>query len=152
AFRTRQGARIVTEPEPLYFPMRFAAGKGLIATADGSYYDLDDEWVLLAEQPLPRYEVAATLQLPRPREYGARESFDGHQPRCVWHRLLIDACIPPGTSIRIQSRAADSLDDLAPDAATPWQVEPPLYLRRDPSEIPFYRTPLRGRRDRTGTW
>jgi phage tail-like protein len=78
--------------------------------------------------------------------------FDSRQPRCVWHRLLVDACIPPGTSIRIESRAADDSSALAIDSATPWLTEPPLYLRRDGSEIPFYRTPIGGRGEHTGTW
>ena len=152
-FRTRpDNPLVVRDAEPSYFPMRFAAGKGLVATSDGPYYDLDDQWVALATQPLPRHKVAATLKLPRPGKAGVRESFDGREPRCVWHRLLVDACIPPGTSIRIESRAADDLGALAPDSATPWQDEPPLYLRRDGSEIPFYRTPLQGRSDHTGTW
>jgi phage tail-like protein len=152
AFRTRPGQLIVIEPEPSYFPMRLAAGKGLVATADGPYYDLDDRWIALAKQPLPRYEVTATLQLPRREERDGRDAFDSRQPRCVWHRLLVDACVPPGTAIRIESRAADDLAALRRDSATPWQAEPALYLRRDGSEIPFYRTPLPGGADHTGTW
>lgn len=153
AFRTRpEGRFIVIDPEPAYYPMRFGGGKGVVATADGPYYDLDDRWIPLAEQPLPRYQASATLLLPRSAERNDPPSFDSRQPRCVWHRLMVDACIPPGTSIRIESRASDDRGHLAPDSATPWQTEPPLYLRHDGSEIPFYTTPLPGNRDYTGTW
>ena len=146
------GQLLESPPRASYFPMRFAAGKGLVATPDGPFYDLDDRWVPLAEQPMPRFTATATLQLPRPAGVGTPDAFDGRLPRCVWHRLLVDACIPLGTSMLVESRAADTLSALAPDSATPWQTEPPLYLRRDGSEMPFYRTPLAGKTDQTGTW
>jgi phage tail-like protein len=153
AFETHADGRLLESlPKSSYYPMRFAAGKALVATPQGPFYDLDDRWVPLAEQPMPRYAPTATLQLPRSAAAGMAHAFDGRQPRCVWHRLLIDACVPPGTSIQIESRAADSLSALAADSATPWQTEPPLYMRRDGSEIPFYRTPIVGKRDHTGTW
>jgi len=153
AFETHPDGRLLeSQPRASYFPMRLAAGKGLVATPDGPFYDLDDRWVPLAEQPMPRYAATATLSLPRSVSVERRDGFDGRQPRCVWHRLLVDACIPPGTSIQIESRAADTLSALAPDSATLWQTEPSLYLRRDGSEIPFYRTPLTGKSEQTGTW
>jgi len=148
AFRAHAfGSVVAAEPDAAYYPMRFAAGKGIVATPDGAHYDLDDRWIPLAEQPLPRYRDRATLQLPRRASF-----FDGREPGCVWHRLLIDGCIPPGTTVTVESRASDDADDLTDDAVPPWVQEPSLYLRRDGTEIPFYRAPLRGNPDYTGTW
>jgi len=63
--------------------------------------------------------------------------------------LLLDASIPAGTQVAVESRAADS-EKLVVDE--PWQPEPRLYMRDDGSEVPFYRAPLRAAADHTGTW
>ncbi|HVF43550.1 MAG TPA: phage tail protein, partial [Pyrinomonadaceae bacterium] len=60
----------------------------------------------------------------------------GREPDCVWHRLLLDACVPPETSVRVSTRAADELAELAGAA---WLPEPRPYLRGDGSELPFVR-------------
>jgi phage tail-like protein len=71
-------------------------------------------------------------------------SFDGKQRGCVWHRLLLDGCIPPETSVEVWTRANDSLDLLE---RMPFMQEPPLYRRGGGAEIPFY-TPFPD----AGTW
>lgn len=109
-----------------YFPMRVFGGKGLVEAQGGPMYDFGDGWVPLVRQSKPRFETASTL-------YGP--SFDGKLPGTVWHRLLLDACIPPDTSVTIESRAADDERELSGAA---WQPEPPLVYRRgDGSELPF---------------
>ena len=61
-------------------------------------------------------------------------AFDGKEPGCVWHRLMIDGTIPSGTQVSVQSRAADSKSALA---ATPWNPEPPPYRRFTGAELPL---------------
>ena len=130
--------------QPRYFPMRQFQGNGLVAAAGVAYYDFQDRWFPITSQPQPRYRTTATLQLPQ-----QTIAFDGKLPGCVWHRLFLEACIPPGASVAIDSRAAD-LPQLLPDA--PWQHEPAPYLRDDGPELPFYQSQLQGSPDRTGTW
>jgi len=116
------------EPLELYFPLRLFGGKALVATAEQAYYDLGNSWIPLVEQRRPRYKPGAILFTP------IEPPFDGIEPDCVWHRLVIDACIPPETSVEIWSRAARTQDELL---ITSWQQEPDLYLRGDSSELPF---------------
>jgi phage tail-like protein len=122
-------------------PMRLFGGKGLVTAGDQPYYDFADSWVPLAAQCRPRYAATADLYTPcgvpddqgRPPP-GTRPAFDGRVPDCVWHRLMLDACIPPQTQVVVWSRAANDPRDLP---RTAWQQEPPPYLRRDGSEQPF---------------
>ncbi|MGL4397983.1 MAG: phage tail protein [Hyphomicrobium sp.] len=48
---------------------------------------------------------------------------DGGTPRLAWHKILLDATLPPGTSLRVQSFAADRSDadilQWAPHTAVP---------------------------------
>jgi phage tail-like protein len=120
-----------------YFPMRLFGGKGLISDGTYALYDFADGWVPLAHQRRPRYAAGATLQTP---------VFDGREPACVWHRLMIDACLAPETSLHVRSRAADEESAVG---MTRWQREPDPYLRRDGSEFPLSRPP---RAERDGTW
>ncbi len=136
-----------------YFPLRRYSGKALVAHADKVYYDLGERWLPLVKQPRCRYRPLATLQLPidfdeeelslddcEPKD-GWRHlleknaAFDGREPDCVWHRLLIDALIPPETAISVQSRASNRREALP---LLEWQDEPPLYRRRQGSELAYH--------------
>jgi phage tail-like protein len=75
----------------------------------------------------------------------ALNRLDGHQPDCVWHRLLIDGVIPSDASIEVCTRAANSEEELS---ATQWSAEPRPYLRSR-SELPFAPEP---EGDGAGTW
>lgn len=119
--------RIRLDPVAEFLPLRLFGGKGLVAAGSESYYDFGDGWIPLAEQRRPRYATAATL---------VTQPFDAREPDCVWHRLLLDACVPPETSVRVSTRAADELAELAGAA---WLPEPRPYLRGDGSELPFVR-------------
>lgn len=138
---------------PQYFPMRHFEGKGLVAAGPAVYYDFQDTWVPLSEQPRKQYQLEAQLLLPQqPLEADTSSppvGFDGKLPGCVWHRLFLGACIPPGSSVQIESRAADQTALLP---STPWQPEPTPYLRTDGPEIPYYQSQLQGPPDRVGTW
>jgi phage tail-like protein len=112
------------DPLPeIYLPMRLFSGKALVAAGGNVYYDLGERWLPLVPQSRPRYELEGTFF----------KAFDSRLPGCTWHRLMLDACIPPDTSVAVWSRAADALADLP---AQNWQLER-LYQRNDGSEYPF---------------
>lgn len=130
---------------PRYYPTRDFTGKALLAGPADVFYDAGNQWVALAEQPRFRYLAAATIE-------GDGLTFDGKVPDCVWHRLLVDACIPSGCGVRVFARAADDRDDLA---TTPWgDAQPGLVLRPQGSELPFHEpfSASERRRDHLGTW
>lgn len=126
-----------------YRPLRLFGGRGLfIASAApgvpaeeaGPYYDSGSSWVPLVAQQRPRFVDRAEI---------VTRVLDGRVPDCVWHRLLIDAVLPDGADLFVQSRAADDETSLR---AARWIDEPhPLHRRRDGSELPFA-----PRRDRPG--
>jgi phage tail-like protein len=63
--------------------------------------------------------------------------FDGHEPDCVWHRLVLDAVIPSDTEVTIFSRAHNDRKYLAVRA---WDQEPGPYKRGNGTELPW--TPM----------
>jgi phage tail-like protein len=135
----RQGVEIVLDPLPEYFPMRLFAGKALLVGPAGqAYYDLEDRWVPLVAQRRGRFATSA-------RFYAG--DFDGKQPDCVWHRLMIDAWIPPECEIAVASRAGND-ETLLPFLA--WNEHEPQLLRRATgSELPWETA---GRAAGYGTW
>jgi phage tail-like protein len=110
---------------PDYYPMRLFRGKGLIAAKGEPWYDFGDGWIPLVRQPRSRYVETATIVTP---------VFDSGEPGRVWHRLMLDACLPPGTALAVWSVAADDKDAL--DVGE-WRHEPDPLRRRDGAEIPF---------------
>lgn len=108
-----------------YFPMRLFGGKNFTVAGDKIYYDFGERWLPLTKQNRPGFEIAGTLET---------RIFDGKEPNCVWHRLLLDGCVPPETKIEVESRTAESKEDLP---FIGWQKEPNLYLRGSGSELPF---------------
>ncbi len=115
---------------PDYLPMRFYKGKALVATGQTAYYDMEERWLPLTRMPRPAYREEGWLILPR-----FNKTFDGKEPNCVWHRLFIDAYIPPGTQVRVESRASNQEDLLD---TMDWKEGPPLYCRADGPELPYY--------------
>lgn len=109
-----------------YMPLRSYGGRGL---ANGPRYDFGSYWVPLAAQPPASYASAAAI-VTRP--------FDGVDPGCTWHRLMIDAVVPPGCSLSISSRAAD--DDVSL-AGLQFSPEPTPVPRPDGSEQPYVELP-----------
>lgn len=143
------------EFDPRFFPMRRFGGRALVTAGSEAHYDSGDSWVSLLEYPRPNFARAAVLNLPvrmaGQQAPGIRPlfAFDGREPGCVWHRLFLDACIPPESSVLVESRAADELDQLE---ATDWVPEPAPYLRDGGAELPFTRTGPGGPEGQTGTW
>jgi phage tail-like protein len=137
-----------------YLPMRFFGGRALVGAGDEVFYDYGESFVPLVEQRRPRYEAESVLYTPLD-ESGETpapgtdlslppfHAFDGREPDCVWHRLMLDACIPPETEVSVASRAANDERELA---LAEWRPEPRLYQRASGSELPF----VSG--ERYGTW
>ena len=154
---TLQGEQLFLKPlDDYYLPMRLFSGKALVAAGNAVYYDMGDRWIQLIEQKRPRYTHEATLYSPlnvtadETSEVSiVRGAFDGKVPDCVWHRLMLDACIPPDTEVEISSRAANTQAELQYAA---WRPEPKLYLRGDGSELPFARGGRSGSALGDGTW
>src|SRR5690606_27648526 len=96
----------------------------------GLRYDGLGTWLPLVAEKRPRYAAQATLET----SLDPRHCFDSTEPACTWHRIVFDGCVPPGSQVRIASRAADSLA-LLQDAA--WHDEPLPMLRPDGSELPW---------------
>lgn len=134
---------LVPRPQSRFLPMRGFTGKALVAAPPGEVlYDFARRWLPLAEQPRPRYGKQAEL---------AGLVFDGREPGTVWHRLLLDACIPAGDAVEVASRAAEREDLLEEEA---WRPEPGLYRRGGGSEIPYHEpfTADERRSAGAGTW
>jgi phage tail-like protein len=122
---TRQGEQIDLHPIAEFFPMRLFGGKSLVVGSGQAFYDLEDRWVPLVAQRRARFATSATLHT---------QSLDGKQPDCVWHRLLLDACIPPECTVAVASRAGND-PALLPFVA--WSDEPRLLRRATGSELPW---------------
>lgn len=141
------------EPDSQFLPMLRFGGKALINGPSGINYDFDQRWALLVPQPRARYQTQASWVLPR-RDAAmetdpALRAFDGKEPGCIWHRLLMDGTIPSGTQVLVESRAADSKDLLS---SMDWNTEPNPYQRFTGPELPYYRPSLGCCTSKTGTW
>ena len=120
---------LTVTPRLRYLPMRLHGGKAIVAAGGHVWYDAADAWLPLTEQPFRRYETAGTL---------TTDIMDGTETGCVWHRLMIDAILPPETSVSIESAASDDSGQLRDAPA--WQKEPEPYQRGSGSELPFTAT------------
>jgi phage tail-like protein len=158
------------EDLPDYLPLRRWQEKGLVAAGNLVYYDFEQRWIPLAVFLDCVYATSAVIESPTdferaywpgepPGRYSLKngipeQPFDSNIPGCVWHRLLLDAEIPPGTQVLIKARAAD---DPASLTLSPWIDQPRPYQRSDGAELPYF-DPYHGRRDdptlteRAGTW
>ena len=108
-----------------YYPMRLFGGKGLVAANGQPWYDFGDGWIPLVAQPRSRFVESGVAVTP---------VLDGREPGCVWHRLMIDACLPPDTSLAVSTIAAD---DEAALSIAEWNPEPTPLLRPTGAEVPF---------------
>lgn len=150
----RTGDRLSLHALPEYFPMRLFGGRALVAADGEPWYDCGDNWVRLVGQERPRYAEEGEVWTP---------VFDSGEPGCVWHRLMLDGCIPPGAGVDVFTRASDEWRDItlvewltaaearalgAPlipdptDRATdgdllPWEPEPSPRPRSTGPELPY---------------
>ena len=128
--------------QPRYFPLRLFSGKALVSDGTTVYYDLQDRWLPVIERYRPRFKEQGVI---------TTHVFDGKDIDCVWHRLFLDASIPPGAEVIVESRAANRKEFLV---QMPWRNEPRLYRRGDGAELPYYQpfTFEEERQEGTGTW
>ncbi|HEX7831707.1 MAG TPA: phage tail protein, partial [Thermoanaerobaculia bacterium] len=117
------GIRI--EPLAEFVAMRLFGGKGLASSGDQVFYDFGPRWLPLVTQDRGRYERSATIRVVK---------LDGKLPDCVWHRLFLDACIPPDCDVVVRTRCANDEKELA---FAPLVDEPRLIRRSTGSELPW---------------
>lgn len=147
--------KVELQPIGEYLPMRLFGGKALVGTPAGAYYDFAESWIPLIQQRRPRYVAEATFETPLKTALD-KPYFDSGEPDCTWHRIMLDAHIPPDTKIEIWSRASNEETELP---LLSWQREPAPYLRGDGSELPFLRAShstvcagVQNRKLGAGTW
>lgn len=133
-------ADLTASLQPTYLPLRRFSGKGLVEAEGDVYYDMGERWLTLTPQRRPRHLEQGQIQ---------SAPFDSEIGACTWHRVFLDADIPPETDVRIESRASDRIDRLFEQS---WQEEPDLYLRDTGAEIPYYDPFPDGDRAGQGTW
>lgn len=124
-----------------FIPLRRYQAGGLATLAPGqvlhrfsearAFYAGADRWLPLLKLARPRCEREGEVLGP---------VWDSATPGCVWHRVALDARRPPGSSLRLQSRAADTPEALA---LQPWRDEPGLQPHPGGPELPW-REPLSG--------
>ncbi|MFS8979355.1 phage tail protein [Cupriavidus necator] len=127
---------------PQLYPLRRYGGRALIVVRGDGRYDSGlalPVWTLFVQQPRARFETEADLVTP---------VFDSGELGTTWDKLLLDAAIPAGTTVKIWSRAADEHDGFEDAFASPsgaaqlvggWNDEPMPLLRPDGSELPWLR-------------
>jgi phage tail-like protein len=163
------GGRLELAALPDELPMRRWPGKGLVRAIGLAWYDFADRWVPL--QPFPECTFAGQAVLVSPVWLPDSDGsihppvnelvqppggpFDGRDPGCIWHRLMLDAEIPAGTAVVVRARASDDPHLLA---VADWVPQPGPYLRSGGAELPYYdpwadlRSPAIPFAESTGTW
>lgn len=135
------GKHLAATPQATYLPMHYFGGRALAYGVTGTgepaiFYDvtprMDQDrlvrWSRLHAIDEPRYTRLAWLEVGQP-------GLDSHQRGTTWHRLFLDACIPPEAEVQVWTRANDD-PELLPFQA--YRQEPPLYLRGRGAEIPYW--------------
>lgn len=122
-----------------FIPLRRYQAGGFASLAPGqvlhrfpsarAFYFGADRWLPLLTLPRPRCERDGALQGP---------VWDSATPGCVWHRVALDARRPPGSTVTLQSRAADTQDGLV---LQPWRDEPTLLPHPAGPELPWREPP-----------
>ena len=157
------------DAQPDYLVLNRWDARALVAVGGQVYFDSNEHWFPLSVFFDCEYARLGTLSSPIDFERRFRaepheaynlvngmpeQPFDSNIIGCVWHRLIMDAEIPPETAIYIRARATDDAELLA---VTPWIDQPMLYRRTGGSELPYY-DPYTNRKDdptlseRHGTW
>lgn len=118
-----------------FIPLRRYQAGGFASLAAGqvlhrfpsarAFYAGADRWLPLLTLPRPRCEREGVLIGP---------VWDSATPGCVWHRVALDARRPPGSTLTLQSRAADTTAELA---LQPWRDEPGLQPHPSGPELPW---------------
>lgn len=135
----RSGRGWKMRPVAQELPMRRYDGTELARGPDGPCYVADGIWVPLVELRRRRYAASGTVEAPR---------MDGRIPGTVWHRVVFDGQVPPGASVKVSVRAADTEDELG---RTDFVLQPSPVLRPSGPEIPWGPMPTEPDKG-IGTW
>jgi phage tail-like protein len=118
-----------------FLPMHYFGSRALVAFRGETFYDVVSgdpsndrgvRWTQLQTVDERRYPTSAVVVTP---------ALDGRERGCVWHRLMLDACIPAESSVEVYTRAHDDLSLLE---QVEWSPEPLPYLRAAGSELPYF--------------
>lgn len=116
-------------------PMHYFGSRALVRFRGETFYDVVSgdptndravRWTQLQAVDERRYPTSAVVITPM---------LDGRERGCVWHRLLLDACIPAESSVEVWSRAHDDATLLE---QVEWTQEPMAYLRAAGPELPYF--------------
>lgn len=149
------GFELLKAPE--LYPLRRYAGRALLAVCGNASYDSGTgrpRWTPVVQQPRVRFQAEAKF---------VTQVFDSNELGTTWDKLLLDACIPADTEVRVESRAGDEREDLVDAADSPagahvvasWSPEPLPRLRTDGCELPWVRSEAvraTRREGGAGTW
>jgi phage tail-like protein len=125
------GAALTGKIDKSIIPMRRFGGRALCLRGQYIVYDSGKDnplWVPALPQPMQRYETQHSFVTP---------IFDGREAQVIWDRIRLDACIPNGTGIVIEARAADleiALKKMGLNQG--WRPQPRPYLNHDKGELP----------------
>jgi len=129
------------------YPLHSIASVRFVRALDGRVrYLADDGPRELVALPQARFPGGAA---------GTLSVLDSGQPDTLWHRLLLEGCIPHGCSIGIEARVSDQAAALqttesSPASSPDWNAQqPPAWVPRA-SELPWDRGRLTPIRDRQG--
>jgi len=145
--RDAGGWAVAASPDTL--PLRRFGGRALVPILGQLHYDSGEAepfWIRVVKRPHRAFAEQGVLLTP---------VRDGGEPQCEWDRIRLDACIPAGTSVRVEARASDYKDQLTASAATGWVLQPELVFSPTGSELPGKRaiaTALPDGARRRGTW
>jgi phage tail-like protein len=125
-----EGAALALRAVAEIFPLRRYSGQSLVSVRGALHYASTDApaWVPVVERPRIRYAERASFITP---------PLDARTPQTVWDRLRIDGCVPPGATLSIEGRSADSAADLASHAAE-WRPQPRPLLSPTGGELAGY--------------
>ncbi len=118
------------------FPLRRYGGRALLVVQGAAWYDsglATLAWAPVVQQPRFLFRSVASLVTPY---------FDSQELGTTWDRVVVDARLPAGTSLTLESRAGDNLLGTAPGTQQvlgTWMAEPSLLLRRRGPELPWLR-------------
>lgn len=117
----------IARAQPERWPMRSLAAPRFVRAMDGQLH------YLATDRPRQLYPLAQA-RFAQQAEAVLSNRLDAGEPDVLWHRLLLEACIPPGCRLSVAVRVCDDWDQRSV-AGWDEQAEP-LWLPHA-SELPF---------------